>query len=44
MNIEHLFDLILFKQPETGLGKMIQEPRARFYVARCRVFCYLRTL
>jgi len=24
----------------TGLGKMVQEPRARFKVARCRVFCH----
>ena len=28
----------------TGLGKMVQEPRARFHVARCRVFCHPETL
>jgi hypothetical protein len=25
----------------TGLGKMVKEPQARFYVARCRVLCNL---
>ena len=23
-----------------GLGKVAQEPRARFHVAKCRMFCY----